>query len=483
MAPRVKTRTARNLQFDKGEAMQYHRVGVFMIILVAVLSILGLVIASVIFFAVKAALAPKKISTLRDLVKAGKATAAIKMAKAILAKDPRNPEAHYFLGQAYQVDGKSELALMEYKTVNQIGLFQGLVPEKEFRQQIAGLFERFDQGEEALKEYILLVKLDPANPQNYFKAGFYFEQRGKADNALKYYRRTLELDPNHADAHLRLGMLYLRANRPMEARQELDLVLKLKPDNYHAWFTMGRLLKEGHDYNGALAAFEKSQKDPDLKVKALVERGSCFMTQKNYDRATVELERALKLATPDSEKDVLFARYFLAHCYEKNRMIDKAIGEWEKIYSKKPTFKDVAEKLSAYQDLRIDDHIKDYVTSAKPQFIALCQALVATMGFSVQDTSELPNGSLKILAIENESEKWRNVKKMPKLLLFHRTSDPIDEGPLRDVVEEIRKTGANKCYVVTNTSFTRAAVAFADNRPYELVGKDQLQALLKKTGT
>jgi len=453
-----------------------------MVILVAVLSILGLVIASVIFFAIKTALAPKKISTLSDLVKAGKGSAAIKMAKLILAKDPRNPEAHYFLGLAYLSDGKAELALMELKTVNQIGLFQGLLVEKDFRKQIAVLFDRFEQGEEALKEYILLVKLDPADPENYFKAGFYFEERGKADNALKYYRKTLELEPNHSDAHLRLGMLFLRANRPTEARQELDLALKLKPENYHAWYSMGKLLKEGHDLNGALAAFEKAQKDPDLKVKALVERGSCFMTQKNYDRATVELERALKLATNDSEKDILFARYFLAHCYEKNRMIDKAIGEWEKIYSKKPTFKDVAEKLSAYQDLRVDDRIKDYVTSGKPQFLSLCQGLVGTMGFSVQDSTEMPDGTVKIIAIENESEKWRNVKKMPKILLFHRTSEPLDEAPLRVVAEEIKKLGANKCYVVTNTSFTRSAVSFAETRPYELVGKDQLQALLKRTG-
>jgi len=435
----------------------------------------------VIFFAVKAALAPKKISTLSDLVKAGKGSQAVKMAKLILGKDPRNPEAHYFLGMAYLVDGKAELALMEFKTVNQMGLFQGLLVEKDFRKQIAALFERFDQGEEALKEYILLVKLDPANPENYYKAGFYFEERGKADNALKYYRKTLEMQPDHSDAHLRLGMLFLRANRPLEARQELDQALKLKPDNYHAWFSMGRLLKEGHDLNGALSAFEKAQKDPDLKVKALVERGSCFMTQKNYDRATVELERALKLATNDSEKDILYARYFLAHCYEKNRFIDKAIGEWEKIYSKKPTFKDVAEKLSAYQDLRVDDRIKDYVTSGKPQFLAICQGLVGAMGFSVQDSTEMPNGTIKIIAIENESEKWRAVKKMPKILLFHRTSEPIDEAPLREVSEEIRKLGANKCYVVTNTTFTRAAVSFAETRPYELVGKDQLQTLLKRT--
>jgi len=238
-----------------------------MVILVAVLFILGLVIAAVIFFAIKSALAPKKISTLSDLVKAGKGAAAIKMAKAILARDPRNPEAHYFLGLAYLADGKAELALMELKTVNQIGLFQGRLVEKDFRKQIADLFDRFEQGEEALKEYILLVKLDPADPQNYFKAGFYFEERGKADNALKYYRKTLELDPNHSDAHLRLGMLFLRANRPTEARQELEQALRLKPENYHAWFSMGRLLKEGHDLGGALARSKRRRRTPTSRSR------------------------------------------------------------------------------------------------------------------------------------------------------------------------------------------------------------------------
>ena len=177
----------------------------------------------------------------------------------------------------------------------------------------------------------------------------------------------------------------------------------------------------------------------------------------------------------------MYARYFLAHCYEKNRLIDKAITEWEKIYSKKPTFKDVAEKLSAYQDLRVDDHIKDYVTSGKPQFLALCQSIVQAMSFSVQSTTEMPNGVVKIISIENENdEKFRNVKKMPKLMLFHRTSTNIDEAPLREVTEEVRKLGASKCYVITNTAFTRAAQAFAETRPFELISKDQLQALLKR---
>ena len=449
-------------------------------ILVLIIIILGCSVGVAVFFLLRSVLTPKRISALADLVKAGKAQAAIKAAKALLAKDPRNAEAHYFLGLAYLADNKAELALMELKTVNQIGIFQGYLVEKDYRKRIADLYLRFGQDEEALKEYLLLIKLDPNVGDYYFRAATIFEERNKGDQAHKFYKKALELDPNNADAHLKLGMLFFRANRPVEARQELEIALRLAPENYNAFFFLGRLLKESHDYGGALNAFEKAVKDPDLKVKALVERGSCFLAQKNYERAIIELERAVKLSTDDADKDVLFARYFLAHCYEKTRNIDRAITEWEKIYSKKPTFKDVAEKLSAYQDLRLDDRIKDYVTSSKQKYMEICQKITAAMGFSVQSCEELPGGAVRIVSIENESEKWRNVKKMPKLMHFFRTSSNLDEPVLREVLEEIRRLGANKCYMITNTAFTRAAQTFAETRPYELIGKDQLQDLLKK---
>jgi len=72
---------------------------------------------------------PKRIEMLEGLIKQGKVQTAAKSAKAIIARDPRNAEAHYLLGQAYLADHKSELALMEYKTVNQIGSFGPTIPE------------------------------------------------------------------------------------------------------------------------------------------------------------------------------------------------------------------------------------------------------------------------------------------------------------------------------------------------------------------
>jgi len=60
------------------------------------------------------------------------------------------------------------------------------------------------------------------------------------------------------------------------------------------------------------------------------------------DKATPELERAIKMVKDESAAESLYGRYFLAMCYEKQRELDKAIDQWEKIYAKKPGFRDVA---------------------------------------------------------------------------------------------------------------------------------------------
>lgn len=430
-------------------------------------------------FLIKSLLLPKRISQLRELIKTGKAAQAVKIAKGMLSKEPRNFEAHYYLGLAYLAENKPELAFMEMKTVNQISLFSRDVPEVEFRKKMAELFRRFEQDEEALKEYILLTTLDPTDAENFYNSGLIFEERGKPDQAVKFYKKTLELDPRHSNTHIHLGLLLFRAKRVGEAKQELEIALKLNPENYQANYYLGKILKDNQDFNGALIAFERAQKDPDLKLKALVERGSCFLSQKNYDRAQVELERALKLSTNDGDNETLFARYFLALCYEKNRQIDKAVGEWEKIYAKKPTFKDVAEKLSAYQDLRVDDHMKDYITSSKPEFLEICSKITNSMGFNVRDSKEIPNG-VEIVSMENESDKWRNVKKMPKLMIFLRISNQVEEGTVRALAEAAKKINAARAICITNTTFHRSAIAYAETRPMDLIGKDQLQELLNK---
>ncbi|HQJ06500.1 MAG TPA: tetratricopeptide repeat protein, partial [Spirochaetota bacterium] len=68
-------------------------------------------------------LSPQKTHKLITLVKAGNYKQAIKVAKEIIAKDPNNVEARYYLGESYYNEGRYELALIEYKSSDKIGVY------------------------------------------------------------------------------------------------------------------------------------------------------------------------------------------------------------------------------------------------------------------------------------------------------------------------------------------------------------------------
>ncbi len=441
--------------------------------------ILGIAIGVITIFVLRSVIAPKKVANLSNLLKQGKTGTAIRTAKQILAKEPRNPEAHYFLGMAYQAENKNELALMELQIVNQLGTFSSMCPEIPFRNKIADLYKFFNQPEEALKEYLLLIKQEPNEAEYYYQAGLLFEKRDKSEKAAMYFRKSIELSPNHSDAHYHLGMILYRSKKPVEAKVEFDFSLKIQPDNFKAYYYLGKLLKDNHDYTGALAAFEKAQRDPEQKVKALVERGGCYMSMNNIEKAVSELDRAVRISTNDSAPETLFGRYFLAMCYEKTRDIDKAIEQWEKIYAKKPAFRDVAEKLSQYQDLRTDDRMKDYLTASMDEFYEICKGVSDLMSLSIRDITDVPNGC-QIVAVETESNKWRNARKMPKVIRFLRVPELISESTVRSLHEEMRNLGVARGIIVSSSNFSRKAVEYAETRPIDLVNKDQLQDLLKK---
>lgn len=439
--------------------------------------ILGAAVGLITFFVIRSILSPRRITVLANLVEQQKYSDAIRAARPILARNPRDPQAHYLLGEAYLGEDKPELALMEFKTVNEIGHFEGIVSEAPFREKIAELYLKFNQHEEALKEYLLLINKDPQHADYYYRAGCLFEERNRSAKAVTLYKKAVEVDPNHQQVHSSLGALLFRAKQFAEAREHLDTAVRLDPQNCGAHYYLGRICKEFRDHTSATAAFEKASKCPEYRLRALVERGSSLLALGDYDRAIAELERAVKHSEGESTPEALFARYFLATAYEKTRHIEPAIEQWEQIYRLDPGFGNVAEKLNEYQDLRNDDRMKDYLTSGADQFTRICHKLTIAMQLEARDASRIDNGC-EIVAVESQS-KWRNARTLPVLLWFLRGSEIVDETTVRALHEVMKKQSINRGAIVCSSTFSRVAQEFAESRPIDLYGKEKLQPLLQ----
>jgi len=293
---------------------------------------------------------PKRITT--DYRNRTKILQAVKSAKAAVERDPKDPEAHFLLGKAFLADKRDEQALREYRSASRLGISGKNIPETEFRETIAALYARFHEPEEALREYILLIKKHPENPDYYFQAGRLFPGRNRPDLAEQYMKKAVSLNPGEEQYRFELGVQYFLSKKTRESTSEFEAVVKMNPANGHAHLYLGKILKGAKDYSGAIPYLEKASREQERKLQALVEIGSCYMSLRMLDKAIMELERAVNVITKEDEGDSLYARYFLAMCYEKKRDYPRAVTQWELIYAQKKSFKDVGEKLTRYIEYR-----------------------------------------------------------------------------------------------------------------------------------
>lgn len=442
--------------------------------------VLAAAVFLLLFFVVKSVVSPKKIESLQKLIKQGKISSAIKNAKAIIQKDPQNYLAHYYLGKAYLKDKKSELALMELKYVDQHAVFDANLSELEFRQEIAPLYTKFNQPDEALKQYLLLTKLNPRDAENFYNVARIYEAKGKSDAALGFYDKTIKLNKRHVKAHAAMGLLLFRAKQLQEAKKEIDLAISLSPETFSSYYYLGKILKENKDFPGAVKAFEKAQRDSEFRQKALIECGTCYMAGNSIDNAINCFERAISSVKDSEKQETIYARYFLASCYEKTRKIEKAIEQWELIYAKNHSFRDVAAKLSEYKDLQANDSLKEYLTSSEENFLQICKnACIAGIKLEPQQIT-MQKWGCQILATEAKDADWRSIRKQAFLIKFFRETDPLEDFIVRKTLDEIKSQNCSKAFICSSSGFTRSAIAAAENRPCELVNKESLEKLLDK---
>ncbi|MCR4733453.1 MAG: tetratricopeptide repeat protein [Treponema sp.] len=450
---------------------------------IIIIVILALVISVVLFFIIKSMVMPKKVEVLPKLLKQGKTQNAIKLAKQILAKNQKNYMAHYYLGKAYFRENKTELAIIEYRLVNENALFGEGINELEFRKEYAHLLMDKNQQNEALKNYLLLTKLEPNNADNFFQVGRIYEENNRYDVALGFMQKAAMLDKKHARAHAEIGLMLYRTKQFNEAKKEIDIALKLSPETYSSYYYLGKILKDAKDIPGAIKSFEKAQRDPDFKQKAIIEHGSCFMIVSRFDNAMVDFQRAIELDRDNSIPETLYARYFLATCYEKARKLDKAIEQWEFIYKRNKSFRDVSAKLAEYKDLQANDYLKDYLTCGNDEFSFICQN-AASKGLKLQVLScDNKKWGCQMTAVDKKDESWMSVRKQIIFIQFYREPDPLEDSAVRTAMDTMKSLGAIKGYVFSSSGFTNTAKRVAENRPIELIEKAKLEKVLSTAGS
>ena len=168
---------------------------------------------------------------------------AVRLHRALIARDPGNGRAHYHLGYAWGQLGRFSEEIAAYREAVRLGVREGLlyynlgIALATAREDYDGAIAAFQEG----------LRLAPDDPELWYNLGAAYLSKRDFARARDALQAALERDPDHHDARNNLGHALLGLGDRAGARAAWERILRTEPNNLSARTNL-RLLnqQEGH---------------------------------------------------------------------------------------------------------------------------------------------------------------------------------------------------------------------------------------------
>ncbi len=176
----------------------------------------------------------------------------------LIVAGPNSARVHQMMAHELARQGQTDEAIANYREAlkidaNASGLHFELA-EMLNNSAVAG------GREEAEKEYLAALAVNPLDEKAECKLGDLAALRGDQQAAAEYYQRALKLQPNDSEALLGLSKTLMTMNQPEKALPLLEHAVKLDPTNAVAHFRLGTLYRKmgrADDADRELAEYQK----------------------------------------------------------------------------------------------------------------------------------------------------------------------------------------------------------------------------------
>lgn len=246
--------------------------------------------------------------------------------KQALGINPESPEAHFYLGFAYENLGQNDLALVEYKRAIQMKYDYTIA-----HYNLGDLYIKLGDTILAIQEYKKVIKEEPDNYQAFISLALAYEKINNFEEAKKVYQEAIKINPQRVDAFINLANIFVIENKTDEAINMYNEALKIDKDNSNAIFNLGILYHQVKDYNTAKAYYKLAiKKDPNNSY-IYNNLGLVYFSLTQIDDAIKEWENAIKVDpnNVDAYNNIGWAFYVL-------RDLDKSIETYLKAISINP---------------------------------------------------------------------------------------------------------------------------------------------------
>lgn len=310
------------------------------------------------------------------LIEAGEPQEAVKLGDKILRENPANE-----IGQDLVRRASVALSMQKGKWEDEGGFRDKLANEAEAieLEQASRVVNDAETVERLAQKNLELLEKEPENLNLYREIISGYRSIGNFAKALEFTKKArqtssgkadptlerLEMDIAQAQLRQRVDELEQKAEgAPQDAALQAQLaearteehnqrlanarrIVEKYPNDYAARFELGQHLYADGEYDEAIQQFQLAQRNPKVRVRAILMLGKTFSAKGIFDMAVEQLETAKKelQIMDETKKEVI---YELAKSHEQNNDTEKAIAEYKIIYSNDIGYKDVAEKINSF---------------------------------------------------------------------------------------------------------------------------------------
>jgi len=220
----------------------------------------------------------------------GKLKEAAPLYQRILWADPAHFDAHHMLGvlraqqgryvdavksigQALKLDGKSELALLNFGNV----------------------LKALGQPEEALLSYEAALAVNQNAAVTWYNRGLVLWDLRRLVDAVTSHDRALALDPNHAEAFLGRAAALRDLGRAEEALASCDAAIAVRPEMAEAFHVRGVLLWRLKRFDAALDSYNMALSIRPQSAEILNNRGLVLSGLERNEEALQSYDAAIAL--------------------------------------------------------------------------------------------------------------------------------------------------------------------------------------------
>lgn len=414
-----------------------------------------------------------KIKKINDLIEEKKYDIAIKKLKDLLnnLKDESyKSKVHELLGDCYYSIGDYSFAVVEYKK----SISDGFEDNKRLLSLARSLF-KIGRNEEALAQYMSILKRDLNNIDVYIEIGIIYYNNLQYEIADNYFDKAIGIDPRNIKALKYKGICAVNMGKYDEAIGNLTMAVRKDSKDSLVHYSLARAYKGRKDYQNALLQYKVASKDPVYAIKSLYESALCYIAIGDMGNAINDLESVAKIDNRDKELS-LNILYTLGDCYEKTRNINKAIEVWEHIIIIDYNFRDVNDKLNEYKDSRYSDNIKNFFNSDKEELVNKSLKLVSAMTLTPYSLKVNDMGYIIIFAKDG-----LGVHAPTRIIYIRSSCTPVFNDELMKLFEYSKSVNILRSILVTCAMVSPDAIRYAAMYHIDIVGVKKLDELIQKS--